>query len=154
VNTAYDCTRSLLDEGTPRPCATPEALARFRQVMERRRHGGLRAAPARVQAAARGRRLRPGETHADVYRRSSHSAMAREQPGWQRGVGPTATANRLGIDAKSTCKHDGQTEGVPHRCPWSALLEQVAREEAEKIGRDLPAPRRVPLVCTRPARGS
>jgi hypothetical protein len=154
VNTDYDFKRHPLDDRTTRPFTTPEEFARFRQVMEQRRKGGLRADPASVQAAAGGMRLRPGETHADVDRRYIHIAIAREQPGWQSGVGPTATAAMLGIDYKKKFKRYRKTEFVPHRFPWSALLEQVAREEAEKIGRDLTSPMLVVLVCTLPARGS
>ena len=69
VNTDYDFKRHPLDDGTTRPFTTPEELARFRQVMEPRRKGGLRADPVSVQAAASGMRLRPGETQANVYRR-------------------------------------------------------------------------------------
>jgi hypothetical protein len=93
-------------------------------------------------------RLRAGETHADVYRRYIHIAIARDQPGWQSGVGPTATADLLGIDYNNKFKHYRTTEFVPHRFPWSVLLEQVAREEAEKIGRILSPGMLAVLVCS------
>jgi hypothetical protein len=148
ANTDYDFKRYPLDDGTTRPFTTPEEFTRFRQVMERRRKGGLRADPASVRAAASGMRLRPGETQADVYRRYIHIAIARDQPGWQSGVGPSATAEMLGIDYKNKFKHYRKTQFVPHRFPWSALLEQVACEEAEKIGRDLTPSMLVLLVST------
>ena len=58
-------------------------------------------------------------------------------PGWQSGVGQTETAARLGIDYKSQFKHYASRPFEPHKIEWSSLLEQVAREEAAKIGRIL-----------------
>ena len=53
---------------------------------------------------------------------------------------------------KNKFKHYRKTEFVLHRFQWSALLDQVASEEAEKIRRDLTPSMLVLLVCTLPAR--
>jgi hypothetical protein len=93
-------------------------------------------------------RLQKGEDLADVYRRYIHRAIACEQPGWQSGVGSTKTAALLGINYKNKFKHYASRPFEPHQFERSPLLEQVAREEAAKIGLVLSPGMLAVLVCS------
>jgi hypothetical protein len=93
-------------------------------------------------------RLQKGEDWTDLFRRYIHCAIAHEQPGWQSGVGPTKTAAMLGINYKNKFKHYASRPFEPHKFEQSPLLEQVAREEAEKIGRILTPGMLAVLVCS------
>jgi hypothetical protein len=93
-------------------------------------------------------RLQKGEDWADLYRRYIHCAIAHEQPGWQSGVGPTATADMLGISYKNKFKHYTRRPFEPHQFERSPLLERIAREEAAQIGLVLSPGMLAVLVCS------
>jgi hypothetical protein len=83
-----------------------------------------------------------------VYRHYIHRAIAHKQPGWQSGAGPTKTAAMLGVDYKSKFKHYARRPFEPHKIKRSPLLEQVAREEAAKIGLVLSPGMLAVLICS------
>jgi hypothetical protein len=148
VNTDYDYKRKPLDDGTTRPFATAAEFKRYREIMEGQRKGGRRSTPERVVATDNQMRLQKGEDWADMYRRYIHYAIAHGQPGWQSGAGPTATADMLGISYKNKFKHYASRPFAPYQFERSPLLEQIAHDEAAKIGRTLSPGMLAMLVCS------